>query len=464
MKDRLRAIVIGLFVIGALCIITLSLIFLRPRFGDGHFPLKVRFPSIEKISVGTRVTFAGKPVGQVIQVYPVEDARHSAKDGIIFAYELLLALDSHVKVYTTDKIQAQTSGLLGERTIAITPQATSANSQALSPNDLVYSYISASVEDTVQTFGRLAFKAESLINNLDELLVCTSCDIKTSLSDIAQAAQAFKSLAHKSSDEALLTNLSSVAQNTSIVMTHLGKLFEGLNYQKTSLDIQSILEHTRHVLAALDQPGRLQNIMSQTQIALSQIGQISARLSQSWPKVEQAIDSLASSGKHVQSLTQKSEEVMQRFELIAQHIYSGKGTLGRLAMKDDLFLNISQVLARANILMSDINNFGLMFHSNRTWKRQRSYQMDKLQSLKDPQAFERYWSSQLQTMHMNLAQLSSMLESAKQKRLSPTALGLGRFDQAFAGVIRELGNLQEQLCLFREQIQNGDQSPADMKP
>jgi len=42
--------------------------------------------------------------------------------GRIYFYQLVLKIDSRVKVYDTDEISIETSGLLGEKSIAITPK------------------------------------------------------------------------------------------------------------------------------------------------------------------------------------------------------------------------------------------------------------------------------------------------------------------------------------------------------
>ncbi len=63
MGEQQKNMLIGIFVLAACATIISIVLFLRPTVGDGKKTLYVRFSNINKITVGTRVTYAGKPVG-----------------------------------------------------------------------------------------------------------------------------------------------------------------------------------------------------------------------------------------------------------------------------------------------------------------------------------------------------------------------------------------------------------------
>ncbi len=114
MTDRVKNILIGLFVTGALAVLIAFVLFLKPTIGDGKKMLSVRFTNIAGISVGTRVTFAGKPVGEVIHIRELSKARdHADEQGRIYLYQLTLKIDSSVDVYSSDEISIKTTGLMG---------------------------------------------------------------------------------------------------------------------------------------------------------------------------------------------------------------------------------------------------------------------------------------------------------------------------------------------------------------
>ena len=119
MLDQTKNLLIGLFVLVATTIFIYILLFLHPSVGDEGQTLRVRFSNIDKVGVGTRVLFAGHPVGEVVSIQEVESAREQRHlhNGYVYIYELVLQIDTSVEVYTTDEISIRTSGLLGEKSI-----------------------------------------------------------------------------------------------------------------------------------------------------------------------------------------------------------------------------------------------------------------------------------------------------------------------------------------------------------
>src|SRR5689334_19466886 len=125
MGEQIKNMLIGIFAIAACLLIVWIILFLKPSVGDGKQILYVRFSDVNKIPIGTRVIFAGKPVGEVVAITSIADARTKPSSDILghlYYYQLELKIDSHVKVYDTDEITVQTSGLLGEKSIAIIPK------------------------------------------------------------------------------------------------------------------------------------------------------------------------------------------------------------------------------------------------------------------------------------------------------------------------------------------------------
>lgn len=177
MSDPTKNILIGLFVAAASFIVVFVLLFLHPTVGDEGQILRVRFANIDKITIGTRVTYGGKPVGEVKEIKEVEstkDARKPQKGGYVYIYELLLRVDSHVKVYNTDEISARTSGLLGEKSVEISPLAAKPGEKVWVVNDqILYANESGSVEETLKEFKEVADKVEGTLDSfkfaIDEL-------------------------------------------------------------------------------------------------------------------------------------------------------------------------------------------------------------------------------------------------------------------------------------------------------
>ena len=99
MGDQFKNIMIGIFVFAALAIVIFIMLFLHPNIGNEGKTLRVRFSDIDKITTGTRVTFAGKPVGEVLKIEEIDAGERIDHNGVIYVYELLLAIDTGVEVY-----------------------------------------------------------------------------------------------------------------------------------------------------------------------------------------------------------------------------------------------------------------------------------------------------------------------------------------------------------------------------
>jgi phospholipid/cholesterol/gamma-HCH transport system substrate-binding protein len=163
---------IGLTVIAALALVVRALLFLHPSPGDGSRRIQVRFQNVDKISSGTRVTFAGKPVGEVVivQLLPeVFDIR--AQDARpIYSYEVILAIDSSVRVYKSDEICVRSEGLMGERVIAITPKPVPEGGELrlIGPTDIVFAAPSGSAEEMLREITIFAQKADVTVETLGQ--------------------------------------------------------------------------------------------------------------------------------------------------------------------------------------------------------------------------------------------------------------------------------------------------------
>lgn len=173
MSDQIKNFMIGLFVLAAACIVIFILMFLNPRVGDERKHLRVRFTNIDKVTIGTRVTYAGRPVGEVYDIREVEFGREGPKDasGHIYLYELDLRVDSKVNVFNTDEISLRTSGLLGERNIEITPIAPSAGVELkIVDEKIIYANETSNVEDTLKEVKEAADKFEIAMQSITETL------------------------------------------------------------------------------------------------------------------------------------------------------------------------------------------------------------------------------------------------------------------------------------------------------
>lgn len=297
MNDQVKNTTIGLFALLAVALGTWVFLFLNPTIGGGQ-ELKVRFYNIDKINVGTQVTYAGRPIGKVIDIAFVPDAREQAIacEGPIYSYLLTLDVEKDIVLYTSDDLFVHTSGLLGERSVAIVPKPPrlGRTSEPLPKDAVIAANPGSSIEDILSTLERKKF--------WDNL-----ADTTKSVQEIAKTLNDSKALS------SIVTNLHDVS---------------------------------------------------------SDLRGITTRFSSKWPTIEQAIDDFAST-------TEKTKNV-------ATQIASKEGSIGRLLYDDTLYLQMSSLLDKGELLMDDINQYGILFHNNKRWQRARAHRYN-----------EKLWNSQM---------------------------------------------------------------------
>lgn len=168
--DHAKNILIGLFVLAGFAIIAFMLLFLHPTVGDEGKQFKIRFADLDKINTGTRVTYGGKAVGEVVHIREVEDPKHPREthNGYIYLYELTIEVDSSVEIFNSDEVVSKTSGLLGEKSVAIIPRAPKPNVplRLIGKDEVIYANESGSLEETIKIVQDLALKFEEAIDGV----------------------------------------------------------------------------------------------------------------------------------------------------------------------------------------------------------------------------------------------------------------------------------------------------------
>jgi phospholipid/cholesterol/gamma-HCH transport system substrate-binding protein len=230
MSDRIKNLLIGIFVATATAIIIFMLMFLHPFIGDEGQTLRVLFTDIEKVNIGTRVLFAGKPVGEVIAIHEVVDAtvNRTPVKGDIYAYELVLSVDSSVRVYNSDKILLRTAGLLGEKSVAIDPEPMKPGQvlHLIEPNEIIYSEQVGTVEDTLGQFKDVSIRIEFLLDQATEALdILKKNKTWENAAQVAQNAREITDRMLKSWDDvdSMLKFLASASESIDEIATNIKK-------------------------------------------------------------------------------------------------------------------------------------------------------------------------------------------------------------------------------------------------
>lgn len=413
MAASIKNILIGIFVITAIGIIIFMLLFLHPSVGDNAKTLRVRFNDIDKVNVGTRVTFAGKPVGEVVSIRELPDARTSrqAQNGEVYVYELVLKVDSGVDVFNTDVISLRTSGLLGERNIEIDPQPLKPGEKLKKVEDeVLYAAITTSVEDTMKQIGQLSQKFSVVLDDFHNLMT----DIQSS----------------------------KVVDKVTKTVENVLDITEALNqpekWRQTLDNVLTFTERVNHSWNNVD--ATLQNFYS-----------LSDRAHQSWTTVDRTLNEFHTTAQNAEIFTQKANQIID-------YTRQGKGTLGQLFIGDDLYLRMKSIFHKAEVVMDDMNHYGLLYHLDKRWQRLQGRRLRLLEKLSSPNEFAKYFNQEMDQISSSLSRVSLVLNESE---CYPQSLIYNpQFTQRFAELLRRIENMEETLKIYNEQVISQDQLPG----
>lgn len=404
MNGSWKNLMIGAFVIMALIISVSFVVFLEPRIGDGQKTLQVRFSNISGISDGTRVTFAGKPVGEVQKIQAVPNARQDVTDQLkrVYFYQLTLKIDSRVQVYTTDEISVQTTGLLGEKTVAIIPKAPTKGASFQPVTDQILYAVSVDpLENALNQISNVSKKIQVFVQNFDQWFMENEDDLSQAVTAFSQAMNEF--------NQALAT-----VNKKELVP----KIADSVDVFKKDLElVQDSLIEIRN-----------KNIIGKMNVALENF--------------VEATESFNIDGK----------QVLRNMNIAMQDIVSGKGTIGKLITSDDLYLRIISILSKANTLMNDVNHYGLLFQYDKSWQRNRTKRANLLESVSTPKQFRSYFTEEVDQINTSLSRLSALLEKADCSEEKRRILDSHCFKQDFMQLMMDVEALFENLKIYNEEL------------
>lgn len=354
MPEASKNVAIGVLVAIALGLILWVLLFLHPSFGDGKFHVHVRFDDIEKINVGTRITYAGRPVGQVTKIdqVPEEERTASKEPEAIYIYDLTLAIDSSIPLYDSDEITIGTAGLMGERFISIVPRRPKTHtSTPIAYNEVVYSKKAASVDDAFAQISSLAMKAEETMEVLASL-------VKENRDEVDATLQSMKG-------------------------------------------------------------------------ASSQLNTMLARVNEL-----QLVDLIAST-------TSSIERTMSETHALIANVANGEGSLGKLLVSDDFYLKTSGLMNKMDVMMNDVNHYGVLYHLDKGWQRDRRLRLEELARLSNPQQFRTFLSEEMYKITTGVSRLGLALDKAQKEAGNDAPMvANAEFARTFNDLLSQIQDLQ----------------------
>lgn len=447
MTTSIKNILIGIFVLIAIGIVVFMLLFLHPSVGDNAKTLHVRFTDIDKVNVGTRVTFAGRPVGEVVSIQEIPDARTDRinQNGDVFVYELILKVDSGVDVYNTDEILLRTSGLLGERNIEINPLPLKPGEKLQKIEDeVIYATPTGSVENTLKQFDVLSQKFGIVLDDLHQTM--TELKERKIIEMVANSAQNIEEI----------TSALNQPDTWQEIIDNVLKLSVRANHSWTTVDsslqnIYSLTDRAHHTLTTLDQTldnfyqlsTDVRHSWTTTDQALTNFYHLSERANHSWTTVDQALLEFRTTGE-------KAHAFMQTANDIIEYTRQGQGTIGQLFVGNDLHLRLKSILYKGSTVMDDVNHYGILFHLDKRWQRLQARRLRLLEKLSTPHEFTKYFNNEMDQISASISRVSMLLNETD---CYPQSLMCNpNFTTRFSDLLRRVENMEESLKMYNEQV------------
>ncbi|MGD2169958.1 MAG: MlaD family protein [Chlamydiota bacterium] len=404
MSDKLKTVLIGVFVITAIVITISIILFLEPKVGDGEKVLKVRFSNIAGINVGTRVTFAGKPVGEVTKIQEVSNAREQPTDelGRVYFYQLTLRVDSSVDVYNTDEVTIATAGLMGEKAIAIIPKAPPVGKvPKLITNQIIYADSVDPLENAIYELTTLAKSLDGVVNNIDEWFMENSDDITFAIQSFAGSMHELDLALNSLNEQEIVIRTKKAIDSFTENMELLGSSIQEFQDDQTITKFNNVLEN-----------------------------------------VNIALDSFNIDGK----------QVLKNLNIITNDIADGSGTIGKLVTKDDMYLRIVSLMSKMNTLMNDVNHYGILFQYDKKWQRTRKKRVALLEAVDTPKEFKQYFESEVDQISTALSRLNMLLEKAEDQDEKSKIMKSEPFIKDFKELLYQVDDLSDALKAYNEEL------------
>lgn len=441
MIQKKKQFAIGIFVLVALVISGFGLLYLKPKIGDAKGFYFVRFSSLERVNAGSRVMFAGQPVGEVKAIQFVSNAREQKSDpqGSPYFYELKITVDSSVKLYETDSISLNTSGLFGEKSVLITPHVIAPGRplpRRLEYGETVYAESREPYQEVMNEILSVSKKLNTFVESNNQNLTEAVLAMGQSFS---QATKMLETVNQTKAIVSFQEGMNSIGDAMEEISLHSKDIRKGHLIENASQTVENINQITK----AINQPQVLQEITHNLNGVLHNLNTWNQRLDTSWPALE----------KSLQNILETSSDAKKTFSHlanIAQDVENGQGNIGKIFKRDDIYLLFVTILNKANTLMNDLNNYGLLFNSNSEWKKLRRQRIAEYNKIKTPQQLVVYFEKELDLLGSSLSRMHQASEYPPAKLSSQEKQ---RFKMAFKEVLQRLNHIQESVKLYNEAVQ-----------
>ncbi len=137
---------------------------------------------------------------------------------------------------------------------------------------------------------------------------------------------------------------------------------------------------------------------------------------------------------------------------IVAHIERGDGTLGRIILKDDFNLSLASLMSKAEVVLNDMNHYGVLFHQDKGWQRVRARRLNLMQKLSSPQEFRNYFNDEIDAITTSLERVSMVIEEVDALPCVKNLWEEPGYVKVYAELLRRVATLEEYLQMYNQQV------------
>jgi phospholipid/cholesterol/gamma-HCH transport system substrate-binding protein len=109
--------------------------------------------------------------------------------------------------------------------------------------------------------------------------------------------------------------------------------------------------------------------------------------------------------------------------------------------------------------MNDINHYGILFHLNKSWQRQRIQRIVLLNSLDTADNFKTYFEGEVDQVNLSMERISMLIDKMQQTPETTQIMTDPLFRKDFDELMRQANELSDTLKLYNQQLMETLQDP-----
>ena len=177
--------------------------------------------------------------------------------------------------------------------------------------------------------------------------------------------------------------------------------------------------------------------------------------------VNTALNNFSTAANHVNyalnnfeknSSYENMSRLIDNLSLVSNTLNSKDTTIGKLLNSEDFYLNLNAILSKANTVMNDINNYGVLFQYSKGWQRQRVKRANILEKLSTPKEFKEYFTLEVDEITASLGRLNRLIDIAKDSSNEQKIKNMELYKKDFANLMRQIDNLSDLIKLYNENL------------